>query len=53
VRTANPEGLHCPSCKSNDVYICDDGSTFCKTCRTGFVNIHDASAKPKSSMHGT
>lgn len=52
VRTANPEGLHCPRCKSTDVYICDDGSTYCRSCKTGFVNIHDSSAKPRSSMHG-
>jgi len=52
VRTANPEGFHCPRCKSTDVYICDDGSTYCRSCKTGFVNIHDASAKPISSMHG-
>ena len=52
VRTANPEGLHCPRCKSSDVYICDDGSTYCRSCKTGFVNIHDTSAKPRSSMQG-
>jgi len=52
VRTANPDGFHCPRCKSTDVYICDDGSTYCRGCKTGFVNIHDASAKPMSSMRG-
>jgi hypothetical protein len=52
VRTANPEGFHCPRCKSSDVYICDDGSTYCRSCKTGFVNIHDTSAKPRSSMQG-
>ena len=49
-RTANPEGLHCPRCKSADLYIADDGSTFCRSCKVGFVNIRDVAAKPKSSM---
>jgi hypothetical protein len=52
VRTANPDGFHCPRCKSTDVYICDDDSTYCRGCKTGFVNIHDTSAKPMSSMRG-
>lgn len=52
VRVANPESLHCPRCKSSDVYICEDGSTYCRSCKTGFVNIHDMSAKPRSSMQG-
>jgi MFS family permease len=50
VRTANPEGLHCPRCRSTDIYICDDGSSYCRSCNSGFVDIHDVSARPKSSM---
>ncbi len=53
VRTSNPEGIHCPRCKSNDLYICDDGSTYCRSCRVGFVDIRDLAVKPKSSMPST
>ena len=53
IRVSNPEGLHCPRCKSNDIYICEDASTFCRSCNVGFVSIEDAAAKPKSSMQGT
>ena len=49
LRTANPEGLHCPNCKSSKLYIAEDGSTYCAECKRGFVNIHDVKAGPKSS----
>ncbi len=50
VRTANAEGLRCPKCRSTDLYMCEDGSTFCRNCKAGFVDIRNASAKPASSV---
>jgi len=50
VRTANREGYHCPRCSSRDLYICEDGSTFCKSCKVGFVDIRNLGSMPKSSI---
>ncbi len=49
-RTANPEKLRCPRCRSDELYIAEDGSTFCNKCKVGYVNIHDVSATPKTSL---
>ncbi len=49
-RTANPEKLRCPRCASNELYITEDGSTFCTKCKVGYVDIHDVSATPKTSL---
>ncbi|MFX0208878.1 MAG: hypothetical protein ACFFDT_23040, partial [Candidatus Hodarchaeota archaeon] len=50
IRTANKEGYHCPRCGSTDLYVCEDGSTYCRNCKVGFVDIRNLGLLPKSSI---
>ena len=38
-RTRNPTGLRCPKCGANTLWLAEDGSAFCLTCRAGTIEL--------------
>ena len=38
-RTQNPTGLRCPKCGANTLWLAEDGSAFCLTCRAGTIEL--------------
>jgi uncharacterized membrane protein YqjE len=38
-RTRNPDGARCPKCGGAALWVADDGSAFCLTCRTGTIEL--------------
>ena len=42
LRMANPRALHCPKCGSTSLWIAEDGSASCESCKTGIISIQRA-----------
>jgi len=40
-RTRVPAGLRCPKCGSEALWLADDGSAFCLSCRAGTIELAD------------
>jgi hypothetical protein len=38
-RTRNPAGIRCPKCGADTLWVAEDGSAFCLTCRAGTIEI--------------
>ena len=38
-RTANPQGVRCPKCGSAQLWISEDGSASCESCRAGIIAL--------------
>lgn len=38
-RTANPQGVHCPKCGSAGLWISEDGSAWCESCKAGIIAL--------------